>query len=362
MGKLYVNNRVIDKYKKGMSLNDALADVFKGDIQDRIKENEAFSLMTPFQMVMHDAGINKYSTVGDIMDSAMYTSGGMDSNEWLFPAWVESTIREAAYDQSIIQYLVTTTQGVDSNIVKSATLNLMSEKNKPNLKKARIAEGADLPLAKIVMGEHAITLWKHGRAIEMTYEAVRRMRIELFNRHMNAIINDIAFQNLDLATDVLVNGDGNDGSEAAKLGTAENAGTISNEELIGFLMDYWFTNHYSADTIVTSLPLAKKIGAMFFDTNLSAGASAQVRFNMPQFQSNQNVTVLASNVPKINGNDAIVLLNRSNTLIRYEENGSNIQENQQFARNQTRLLTVSENSGYAIGVTGSNMYIEVAKA
>lgn len=357
-----VNSKVIDKYKSGMSLNDSIAEVHAGEIQDKIKQNAAFEKMTPLQMVMHDAGINKYSTVGDIMDSAIYTSGGMDSNEWLFPAWVESTIREATYDQSIMNYLVTTSQGVDSNIVKSATLNMLSDVNKPNLKKARVAEGADLPLAKIVMGEQAITLWKHGRAIEMTYEAVRRMRIDLFTRHMNAIINDMAFQNLDLAVDVLATGDGNPGSAATKIGTTATAGTITNDELIGFLMDYWFTNHYNANTIVTSLEIAKQVGAMFFDTNLSAGASAQVRFNMPQFQDNQNVTVLAANLPKIGGKEPIILLNRENTLIRYTENGSNIQENQQFARNQTRLLTVSENSGYAIGVAGSNMYIEVGNA
>lgn len=355
-----VNSKVIDKYKSGMSLNDSIAEVHAGEIQDKIKQNAAFEKMTPLQMVMHDAGINKYSTVGDIMDSAIYTSSGMDSNEWLFPAWVESTIREATYDQSIMNYLVTTSQGVDSNIVKATTLNMLSDANKPNLKKARIAEGADLPLAKIVLGEQAITLWKHGRAIEMTYEAIRRIRIDLFTRHMNAIINDMAFQNLDLAVDVLVTGDGNPGSAATKLGTTANAGSITNDELIGFLMDYWFKNHYNANTIVTSLEIAKQIGAMFFDTNLSAGASTQVRFTMPQFQGNENVTVLAANLPKIGNKESIILLNRENTLIRYTENGSNIQENQQFARNQTRLLTVSENSGYAIGLSGSNMYIEVA--
>lgn len=358
-----VNSKVIDKYKSGMTLNDAIAEVHAGEIQDKIKNNAAFEKMTPLQMVMHDAGINKYSNVGDIMDSAMYTSGGMDSNEWLFPAWVESTIREATYDQNLISYLVTSSQGVDSNIVKSATLNMMSDVNKPNLKKARIAEGADLPLAKIVMGEQAITLWKHGRAIEMTYESVRRIKIDMFTRHMNAIINDMAFQNLDYAVDVLVNGDGNPGSAATKLGSTAAAGKITNVEIVDFLMDYYAKNHYNADTIVTSSNIAKQIGAMFFDTNLGAGASSQVRFNMPQFVGNQNVTVLmADNLPKIGGKEPIVLLNRANTLIRYTENGSNIQENQQFARNQTRLLTVSENSGYAISVTGSNMYVEVTSA
>lgn len=359
-GKLYLNNHVIEKYKDGMSLNDAIADVFHGTIKDKIKENEAFAKMTPLQMVMHDAGINKYSTVADIMNgSSQYTTSGLESNEWLFPAWVESTLQEAVYEQNIIQYLVSTTQSVPTNIVQSPLLDLRSEKNKPNLKKARIAEGADIPLSKIYIGEKAIALWKHGRAIEMTYEAARRIKIDLFTRHMNAIINDIAYQNMDFAIDTLVNGDGNSDTAATKLGTTENPGTIENDELIGFVMDYWFKNHYAADTLVASLDMAKKIGAMFFDTNLSAGASAQMRFNMPQFQNNQNLTVLAADLPKIGGKDIILLFNRANTLIRYQENGSNIQENQQFIRNQTRLMTVSENSGYAISVTGANQYIEV---
>lgn len=358
-GKIFVNSAVIDKYKSGVTLNDAISDVFHGIIQDKIKENEAFSKMTPLQMVMHDAGINKYSTVGDIMNSA-YTTTGIESNEWLFPAWVESTVREATYEQSILQYLVTTSQGVDSNIVKAATLNMLAGPNgKDAYKKARIAEGSDLPLAKISMGELAITLWKRGRAIEITYEAMRRMRIPLFTRHMNAIVNDIAFQNLDLAVDVLVNGDGNEGSKATKIGTTANVGRIENNEVIGFLLDYWFLNRYAADTITCSIDIAKQIGAMFFDTNLSSGASAKVQFNMPQFNDTQRVTVLAAHMPKINGKDVIMLSNRENTLTRYTENGSNIQENQRFARNQTELLTISENSGYAIGVIGSNQYIEV---
>lgn len=362
MSKLYVNSKVIDKYRSGMSLNDAIADVFPGEIQDKIKENEAFAKMTPFQMVMHDAGINKYSKVGDIMDSAMYTSSGLDSNEWLFPAWVETTIREMAYDTNIINNLVTTTIGVDSNVVKAPTLDMLSEKNKPNVRKARVAEGADLPLAKIVMGELAITLWKHGRAIEMTYEAVRRMRIDLFTRNMNAIINDISFQNLDLAVDVLVNGDGNPNSSASKIGSTATAGTITNNELVGFLLDYWFTNHYRADTIVTSMEMYKKIAGMFYDTTLAFGADSRLRFSMPQFVGEQTVNLLAADVPKIGGKDVIILSNRDNTLTRYVENGSNIQENQQFARNQTRLLTISENSGYAVGMIGSNKYIEVTSA
>lgn len=352
------NNKVLNNYLSGMTINDALTDAFECEINDRISENEIFTKMTPFQMAMYDAGISKYSKMADIMDSALYTSGGLDDNQWLFPVWVETTLREAMYGQNIISYLVNTTVGIDGNTVQSPTLNLKSEKNKKGIKRARIAEGADIPVGKIQIGERAITLWKHGRAIEMTYEAVRRMRIDLFARQMNAIASDLAFQNLDFATETLANGDGNTGSASTELGETATANTITAEELAGFFFDYWFENHFPADTIVAPVSIAKQISAMTFDTSLASGAGPNTKFNMPQFNA-QNVTVLAADVPKISDADVILLLNRNNTLIRYEENGSNIQENQNFIRNQTKLMTFTENSGYAINTAGSNMHIKV---
>lgn len=358
MPNITITSKVMDKYLKGRKINDAIRDEFHGEIQDRISQNPAFENMTPMQMVMMDAGIDRYSKVGDILNAGTYTSGGINTNEWLFPVWLETTLRESMYEQNVISYVVDTTIGVDGNTVQSPTLNLMSDKNKNAIKRARIAEGADIPVGTISIGERAVTLWKHGRAIEMTYEAVRRMQIPLFTRQMQAISSDLAHQNLDIAVDVLANGDGNDGSAATKVGTTATAGTITSTELIGFLLDYWFANHIPADTITSSVGILKVIGGMYFDTTLGAGASANVKFNMPQMNA-QNVTVLAANVPKINGKDIILLSNRSNSLVRYEENGSNIQENQNFARNQTSLLTFTENSGYAINMAGSNMYIEI---
>lgn len=356
MAKIVVNNKVLDKYISGMSLNDSIREVFHGEIQDRIKENEAFKDFAPLNLVMFDAGINKYSNVGELMNTATYTSGGTESNEWLFPVWLETTIREAAYGQNIISHLCDTSVGIEGNIVKSATLDMLSKENKPNVKKARISEGADLPLAKIKIGDKAISLWKHGRAIEMTYEAVRRMRIDLFTKHMNAIVSDVAFQGLDDAVDVLQNGDGNKNA-ATKIAALANDAALTSDALVGALIDYWMANHFSADTLTMNPTHFKKLVGMTFDPKMAAGASMQFTFNTPQLGA-QNVTLLCADVPQIGGKNVIMLSNKSNSLIRYEENGSNIQENQNFARNQTQLLTVSENSGYAINTVGSNMFIE----
>ncbi len=357
MGKIYLNREVMDAWQSGMSLNDSIRSVYEQDIEDKIAENETLKDLSPVNLVMRDAGITKYDKMEKIMDTATYTSGGMESNEWLFPAFVESTLREALYGTDIIQYLTNTTVGIDSNIVKSATIDLKSDENKRSIRKMRIAEGADLPLAKIKIGEKAITLWKHGRAIEVTYEAMRRMRIDLVTKHLQAIANDLAFQSLDEAVDVMQNGDGNDNA-ATKLSTVASLDALTPESLVGMMIDYFMENHFSADTMVASPDVVKKLVGMTFDPSLGAGASARLTFSTPQL-ANQNLNILFTDVPKIGGKNVIMLSNRANTLVRYEENGSNIQEAQNFARNQTRLLTISENSGYAVNMKGSNMYIEI---
>lgn len=355
MSKIYLNRDVMDVYLTGKSLNDSIRQVYDKEIKDHIAEDERLKNLSPFDLAMRDAGISKYSTMGDLMNTA-YTSGGVEANEWLFPAFIETTVREAIYADDILGYLCNTTIGVDSNIVKSASLDLLSDENKKAVKKMRIAEGADLPVAKIRMGEKAITLWKHGRAIEMTYEAVRRMRIDLFSKQMGAIVRDIAFQNFDSAIDVLVNGDGNKNA-ATKIATLDNLAALTGEALADAMLDYWFANHYVADTLTMNKEKFKKVFGMTFDNSLAPGATAKLSLNCPQIGT-QTLNVLCGDVPQIGSKDVILLSNRDMSLIRYEENGSNIQENQNFARNQTQLMTISENSGYAINTVGSNMFIE----
>lgn len=369
MSKICLNNAVWDKYYKGDSLNDAISDVFANEIQDRVKENPKFADLKPLQMVMYDAGIKKTGYLGDMMNmkvnNSAYTSvtpdPNLDINQWLFPAWVETTLREDLYGTDYLPYLVNTRIGIDGNTVQSPTLNLLSDTNKKALYKARIAEGADIPTGKITIGAQAITLWKRGRAIELTYEAARRMRIELFQRQMRAIASDLAHQEIEFAADVLVNGDGNTDSAATQLGTTSKANTIEANDIIDALIEYSFKNHFNADTMVVPKKYLKEIAGMMFDSQLRPGASMNLSFNIPQI-SNNNLTVIGVEDMKVKTKEAFVLLNRDLTLVRYEENGSNIQEMDNFIRNQTRLMTLTENSGYAIGTAGSNMYVEVKSA
>lgn len=351
-----VNSKVMERYVSGDSLSEAIRAEFSDEIEDRTSESKDFAKLTPLQMVMHDAGIKKTSKLGDMMNA--YTSGGMEENRWLFPVWVETTLREAMYEQNLLPYVASGVVSIDGNMVQSPMLNLMSDTNKKSIKKARIAEGADLPVGKITIGQTAIMLWKHGRAIELTYEAARRMRVDLFARQMAAIVGDLVHQNLELAFDVLADGDGNDGTGATLIGTTAAANKLSASDIVGALIDYSFANHFNATTIAMSKQHLKDVSQMTYDSELRPGASLKVTFNIPQI-GEQQVTLLGSDEVKVNGADSVILFNKDLTLTRFEENGSNIQEMENFIRNQTRLMTMSENSTYGINIAGSNMYLKV---
>lgn len=355
-----VNEAVFDEYRAGSTLNEAILKVHNAAIQERCEKDDKFAQLSPIAMVMADAGLTNRSQLGEMMNSA-YISGGTDINTWLFPAWVETTLRQKVYETDYLPFVCTTRIGVDGNVVQSPMLNLLDEKNKKAIKKARIAELADIPTGKITMGDKAITLWKRGRAISLSYEVARRMRIDLVALQFRAIAGDLAHQNLEAAIDVAANGDGNTASTPISVGTTTGAKAITAKDITNALFSYSDANHFNADVIVVPKAYLPTFAEMSFDQNLVPGISNQVKLNIPQIDA-QNVTIIGSDEAQVNGKDAMLLLNKDLTLIRYEENGSNIQEMDNFIRNQSKLMTTTENAGYSISIAGSNMYMEIKQS
>jgi hypothetical protein len=190
-----------DVLKTGTSFDEVLNAKYADEIADRRAKDDRYKNMTPVKMAMIDAGIFGNSLIKD-----MFKQG---SDEFLFPAYWESKLRESLLATDIMQYVVSGEIGVPSTVVKNATLDLLSTANQPNVKKLRVEEGADLPLAKLTTGQSAISLFKKGRAVEATYEALMFWRVDLMSKLITAIANDVAQQNLEDAINVLLYGDGN---------------------------------------------------------------------------------------------------------------------------------------------------------
>lgn len=355
--KINITDQVVSAvFDSDLTVNEALASVYQQELADRRQEDSTLAQLSPLQIAMMDAGITKATKLGDIMNGGTITTQPEKNNEWMIPFWMDTRLHEAIYGQDILSYIITGSIGVDSTVLKAVTIDLLDSTNKPNVKRARVAEGADLPLAKIKTGEQSISLYKHGRAVELTYEAMKRMRIDEMGKILDAIAMDVTHQEYNEATDILLNGDGNSNA-ATQIGSATaTANTLTAAELTNACVDYYLANNYPVTTAVMPEGFYKSLIGLRYDTRLAEGANSKFMLNFPQV-ANENIDVLVGDVSKVGGKNVVLLFNKQYALTKYVENGSMIREYQGNIRNQTRLGTISDVSGFAKFMNSSVRYI-----
>lgn len=340
MEKIIVTDEVIsDVLATGKSVDNVLADKYAGEIADRVKSNEAYKTMSPIKMAMADAGLDASSRIKD------FSTAG--AGEWLLPAFIDTRLAESVAGNSMLEYVVNTTTPVDSLTVMSAALDLVNdEKNKEGVKKRRVGEGADIPLAKIKLGESAIRLYKRGRAVEATYEALQYMRVDLFAKTLDAIANDVADQQMADAIAVLVNGDGND--NAPEVVETAVAGVVDVDDILNAMVKFQSQAKMPITTIVAGENMFKQLFKMTYQTDTAFGVDGRFGMVTPQFAMNNVNVVLDTRVPQSSASkDQAILLNRDMALVKYVAVGSNIRELDKNIRNQTQLGTVSEIAAFA---------------
>ncbi len=320
------------------------------------KENPApeGSKLDAFERLMKEAGIVTRSLPEkNVFSSTVETFYLTDGNKVLFPEYVARVLVQSMTEFPIMKYLIAARTPIDSNVYKASYLDLDDAANKKQLEMRRVTEAADLPVAKLKLGESAITLYKYGRAVEASYEAVRRMSLDIFNIHIREIGAKAAANKVAEILTVIKDGDGNNNaatSYKAKDLDASFSTALTRTAWIKFLLKFY---PFGCDTIVSDedgliqilevlYPKVEVAGKM--DELLASGLS--IKTVLPQNLVN-NVTLLYSpDVKKIGDKVALYGLNRGSAIEEIFELGSTINEADKFIKNQTQLMTISENSGF----------------
>ena len=103
---------------------------------------------------------------------------------------------------------------------------------------AYVAEGASIPATAIRTREHLVRLYKRGRMLVASYEALRFQKLDLFSVMLRQIGAQIQAMHLEDAVNVLRNGDGNDNAAAVfTAGTSPisgEQGTLTYAQLVEF--------------------------------------------------------------------------------------------------------------------------------
>jgi len=217
----------------------------------------------------------------------------------------------------------------------------------------RVAQGAELPRAKLAGSDRTIRLYKYGRILEATYEIMRRMRIDLIALHVARIAIQSEIDKLATIIDVMVNGDGNAGTAATNynLTTLDSTTTANNVTLTAWLaLKLKLLNPYQVTTALTQSAGALKLQLLstgsanipLVSIQAQAGFGGFTPIN-PELRDNVALGITADAPANV-----VVAFDRRFAVERVVEVGANIQEIIRFAERQTEGLSLSEVEGYDV--------------
>lgn len=220
------------------------------------------------------------------------------------------------------------------------------------LRKFRVGESADIPIAKLADAERTIQLKKYGRGLEASYEQLRRMRVDKLALQIAYMAIQSEIDKVDAALSVIINGDGNSGTSPTThnlttLDSAASAGTLTLKGWIAFKLK--FANPYMVSCALMQEAVALQL------LLLNSGSAnlplqgynfgGQVQGLAPINMTSDAVRYgWLSSAPSLK----IVGFDKRFGLERVTEIGGEIEEMDRFIRNQTQVITMSEVEGYAI--------------
>lgn len=285
----------------------------------------------------------------EVIPRDVNTSTDYTPNSAMRPVADAAMIRNQQIAPAIpISEVVAITTPINSNVYRAVYIEDIDPKAK---RFVRVGETAEFPRIKMKSKERDVNLYKYGRAIESSYEALRRLRLDRVALEIQLISNQVEVDKLGTIIDVAVNGDGNPGTEApvfdlTDLDPETTANSPTLRAWIEFLMN--FENPYQMNVL-----LGRKgaiIKAMLIDTgtgNVPLVAVARY-LGIGGFRNiNKNLDNTIGFGSTIDSPDnKWVGIDSRRAIERVYEVGANLTEVEKHALNQVELLVFSEVEGY----------------
>lgn len=223
-----------------------------------------------------------------------------------------------------------------------------------NQHRTRVAQGAEIQRAKLVGGDRPIKLDKYGRALEITYESLRRMRIDMVALQIARMAIQAESDKVATVVNILVNGDGNAQSIGttyrghADLDPASTVGQLTLKGWLAFKMK--FTNPYAlthalAQDVTMEQAFLLNTGTANIPLLYIAAQQGLGSFTNINPHLGDNVRIgWTPDAPA----SKIIGFDKRFAIERVTEIGSDITEVERWASRQTQELIMSENEGYDI--------------
>ena len=183
----------------------------------------------------------------------------------LFPEYVSRAVRQGMEGENLLPKIVAATTNIDSMDYRTIT-SVPGNDDKP-LKP--VAEGAQIPQTEVKTKDHLVKLYKRGRMLVASYEAIRFQRLDLFTVTLKQIGAYISRAQLSDAVGVLLNGD--DGASPA-----ENVKAAGKTPVYADMINLWGEfPPYRLDTMLASTTAMKDILGIAEFKDATAGLNFQ---------------------------------------------------------------------------------------
>lgn len=223
----------------------------------------------------------------------------------------------------------------------------------PSQRFVRVAQGAEVPVVKLVGATHTIQLHKYGRALDVTYEQLRRQRIDLVGLHLARIAIQAEIDRVAAGISVMVAGDGNASTAATNfnLSALDGAAVLPTSTIKAYLT---FKLKWLNPYVMTHVLVQSDVGVSLQLLNTGTAniplARIQVPLGLGEFQiiNPQLADRVRFGVTTDAPASTIVGFDARFALERAVEVGSDITEIDRFVSRQVNRIVISVVEGYVV--------------
>lgn len=243
--------------------------------------------------------------------------------------------------------------------------SLFVEYDAEALRLYRIGESAEIPMAKLSTSARSIQLKKYGRGLRFTYEQIRRVRVDMIAwwvrwQALQAEVDKVA-----AALTILVAGDGNSGTAA----TEYNMLTLNPDAAVNELdLKSWlaFRLKWSNPYQMTTSLMTEAVALQLIMLNSGSGNVPLVNLNLAGVGFGLTpINTTADNIRYGWTSEAptgkIVAFDKRFALEQITEVGSEISETERYITNQTQVVTMTENSAFAVIDSAATKILDIAQ-
>lgn len=322
-----------DATDKGLNFEDYLLTL---ESKEGVELSEGAAQLTAVERQLMANGINPYSNSTLVED--FYKT---PDSKILVPAFISQQIYLGMglgkMDLSV-EDLKASSQRIPTTAIEQIGLDFEKE----DTKMKKVAEGGKLPSATITTKEKPGSMKKVGRQIKFTYEAVRRVNIDIVKIYFQRMGFIMGRQMAQEALRVLIDGDGNSGSASPTSETATS--TYKYSDLIDLLYGKFNDGHEPSHVVLSKAMFLKLLND---DVNFKPFQSMNLLENFVKTGQITSFFGLNWKTHSSMPDNTILAFEKSTCLAYYEEAKSAIAETDKIIDQQFERSTVSLNFGFS---------------